>query len=194
MSQNNEQAAKVRLINAGRTSSVAKARQALYRSCTARIKEAIKLGFYLEAIALLESMITDRLESRIAAIHGQDENYRKFRTIGHLLHGRVYKDKSKNVVGLLNGGLGEPNDLIDVYREINEWSNDRNVCLHQMVKLDGKSDKEWEPRIAYAEKTAKSGQKIFRSLSRLIDMHNKSLLGISASTTLPPIAGSAIDA
>lgn len=116
MSLNNEQTAKVRLINTGRTSSVAKARQALYRSCTARIKEAIKLGFYLEAIALLESMITDRLESRIAAIHGQDEEYRKFRTIGYLLHGGGSKVKGKNVVGLLNDGLAEPKDLIDIYR------------------------------------------------------------------------------
>lgn len=167
---------KVRSVNTGRHSAVAIAREDLYSHCNIQAKKAMDRGFYLEAIALLESMITDRLESRIAAIHGQDETCRTFRTIGYLLHGRGSKAcKIQRLSGLLDKELAEPEDLLVVYRRVEEWSAGRNTCLHQMVKLGGKASKNWAERIAYAKETAESGLKIFRELSSLIDKHRNSL-------------------
>ena len=177
------QQAKVRSVNTGRSSPVAKARQELYRHCTVQVNNAIAKGFYLEAIALLESMITDRLESRISAIHGQDETYRKFRTIGFLLHGRGNKhDHAKRIAGLLSEELNEPEDLVIKYQEVRQWSKDRNSCMHQMVKLGGKSFLAWNERVAHAKNTAEVGYKLFRELSKLVDTH-KNLLDIHTSSS-----------
>ena len=186
MSTNPQPKTKVRLINPGHGSSVAKARYNLYRHCNAQLKHAMANGFYLEAITLLESMITDRLESRIAALHGQDEIYRAFGTLGELLFGRRSRTKDQRIIGLLSKDLDEPSELVDLYHRINEWRSNRNACLHEMVKLGDESDKEWKYRYAHSKSVAKAGQKLFRDLSRITRAYKRAKTGGLPDAALSP--------
>jgi len=43
-------------------------RQTLYRAASGHVQRSIREGFYLEAITLCESMISDRIEALVAAL------------------------------------------------------------------------------------------------------------------------------
>ncbi|MEI7845514.1 MAG: hypothetical protein WCK35_06905 [Chloroflexota bacterium] len=58
------------------------ARFNLYKEAITRINAAIDQGFFLEAITLVKSLISDRLESRLTLLKGEDFS---FRTLGELI-------------------------------------------------------------------------------------------------------------
>jgi len=60
---------KLRAINKGLKSKTAQSRRNLYKNAKNQIKNAIKHCYYLKAIAIIESMLADRMESRIAFIY-----------------------------------------------------------------------------------------------------------------------------
>lgn len=108
MNQPINKPSKVRAINSGPRSPEAQSRYQLYRQCNAQIKHAMSQGFYLEAISLIETIIADRLESRIAHVNGQDDIYRKFGTISELLFGRKSRRMGERILGLLSKDMAEP--------------------------------------------------------------------------------------
>jgi hypothetical protein len=155
--------------NKGPNSLVAKARQKLYREAISRIKNAIKHRYPLEAIALLESMIADRLEARLAKIRIQDPCKGAFSTLGKLtkkLGGEELKESEAAKV---------------LYNAVTLWADRRNEALHQMVKLAEGDTKDWAARLEEAQATAEAGMTLFRKLDRLVKGLNK-----SSSSTLPP--------
>ena len=58
-------------------------RYQLYRKAWGRVESATEAGYYLEAITLLESILTDRLESRASYLTGRNEGYQN---LGPLIH------------------------------------------------------------------------------------------------------------
>ena len=58
-------------------------RQALYREAFSRISNAIRDGYFLEAITLTESLLTDRLESRATFLLQCEFS---FKTLGSLIN------------------------------------------------------------------------------------------------------------
>jgi hypothetical protein len=50
------------------TPELRRAKEELFRKAFSRIEKSISRGFHLEAIAIIESLICDRLETSIAAI------------------------------------------------------------------------------------------------------------------------------
>jgi hypothetical protein len=56
------------------TPELGKNKQLLYREAHKRIKRAIKKGSHIEAIALLESIMSDRIESAISVVTGKQVN------------------------------------------------------------------------------------------------------------------------
>ncbi len=73
---------KVRAKNTGTASVVGQVRHHLYQNAFKRINDSIEAGFYIEAISIIESIITDRLEARISFI---TDNEQIFDTIHTLL-------------------------------------------------------------------------------------------------------------
>ena len=77
---------------------VGKIRADLYKQAYERMKEAAEKGFYLEVITLIESLISDRVESFITKSTGEDFS---FKTLGELIDKtRTLNedDKLKNLV------------------------------------------------------------------------------------------------
>ena len=62
--------------------NVGKIRQDLYSQAHIHIKVAMEQGYYLEVITLVESLVSDRLESFITQTTGEDFS---FRTLGELI-------------------------------------------------------------------------------------------------------------
>ncbi|QOJ27640.1 MAG: hypothetical protein HRU80_01665 [Ignavibacteriales bacterium] len=148
---------KERAKNTGPKSEVGQARKELYANAHFRIKESIEKGFYLEAIALCESIICDRLEARIAWISPQKKTI--FNNIGNNLDFLEPR---------------EPDTLLnDTYLEIRKWAKDRNKTLHEMVKLELINYEDWNKKYDEAKKTAIQGLRIAKKISNHVKRVNK---------------------
>lgn len=127
-----------------------KAKQDLYRFAYLRIQRAIKIGAHIEAIALIESLMSDRLESAISSLTGKQV---KASTLGRLI-----KEFD---------GLAEIDSDLKV--ALYEWNASRAFVVHQMVKLTNDEISSWTERIAFARLTAKEGLVLLAELRRLTD-------------------------
>jgi hypothetical protein len=106
-------------------------RYELYKSSLDWIKKSIDEGYYLEAISILESLISDRLESYLSFPLGQDFS---FKNLGVLINEIKLKKTDENLHSL-------------IIKDLDEWRKQRNKAAHEMVKIaDGKSIV-WEERV-----------------------------------------------
>lgn len=128
----------------------------LYRRCIAQYYEAIGQEFYIEAVAIIESLISDRLESRLACKHGNAVSKRRFSTVGKL----ATELKGKN--------SGEASEAREIYSEISLWSTSRNSVIHQLAKLEEGETPDWDARYREARRTTETGMALFRKLDRLV--------------------------
>ena len=118
----------------------------LIKAANKRIKSCIKSGHHLEAIALLESLIADRLE---AGLSRKKEGKQLMNTLGPLL----------------NESLRSQLISDDFCEEIRNWSRERNKVLHEMVKVRELSSGNWRQRMKHARSLAIEGLKIYEKLA-----------------------------
>ena len=113
---------KNRLIG-GKGTDVAQRRYHLYRLANERIKEAYQAGFYIECVAICESIICDRLEARLQFL-----TRKSTKPVQVLSLGQVVREIEKS-------GLEVEPDLLSVYETVAAWANCRNTVVHQFVKV-----------------------------------------------------------
>jgi hypothetical protein len=124
-----------------------------YKSAIVRIKKSIDEGYYLEAITLCESLIADRLESRLNYIKGTNEF--SFKPLGTLQDGIRKIEKDVNILKLING-------------ESDSWRISRNDALHAMAKIEDGDTKEWNDKINDCKVIAERGEEIRKKIFKLI--------------------------
>ncbi len=151
-----------RAINLGEGSEAGQHRQNLYHYCISQHNRAVAAGFYIEAVSIVDSLLSDRLESRLACKHGQHEIKRQFSTVGKLA--TELKGKKAN----------EPDHARELYSDINQWASQRNKVVHQLVKLEEKETPSWNARYERARETAIRGLALFRKLDLIVKVLNKS--------------------
>ncbi|MDD2919324.1 hypothetical protein [Rhodoferax sp.] len=161
---------KVRAVNAGPKSGPAQARRRLYGNAITRINNAIEHRYPLESIALLESMMADRLEARLAWLHQQGVNKREFSTLGKLTQ------------ELCSALSNESDEAKSVYEAIKAWANRRNEALHQMAKLVEDDPKDWKARLREAQATAEAGVPLFNKVTALVRKLNRPPKPVVAAT------------
>jgi hypothetical protein len=124
------------------------ARFSLYKEAYARINDAIDKGYFLEAVALEESLISDRLESRISFLTKVDFG---FRTLERLIAEASAKETDASFKNL-------------VQTEVSTWKHQRNKTLHEMAKLADGDTSAWADRMKAAGTAAQTGLKVLRKL------------------------------
>ena len=114
-----------------------KQRAELYRHGIGRVERALGEGFWLEAITLQESLISDRLEYLLHHVTGRH----KHTMLAELLT-RVERDI--------------PPDLIDVdlMMRVDEWRKQRNATLHMMMKFSQVQNTSWLERLGRCREAA----------------------------------------
>ncbi|MDP3945262.1 MAG: hypothetical protein Q8Q51_05155 [Lutibacter sp.] len=127
-------------------------RYELIKSAMSRFNTAIEHSFFLEATTLIESLISDRLESRLGELKKEPVS---LDTIGNLLNA-LRKIEPDNVLKEI------------MNKQINTWCGERNKVIHQAAKIEIGKKKDWKDFLKLAEKTANDGRKIF-------DDYNKQL-------------------
>jgi hypothetical protein len=111
-------------------SNVGKHRRKIYKSAFKQIKLANEAGFYLEAITLIESLITDRLESRLSYLDGKDFS---FKNISKLIEKSIKLETDSELI-----------NLIEI--DLRKWAGDRNKSLHEMAKIAEGDFSTWDER------------------------------------------------
>lgn len=138
------------------TKEKGKMRQSVYQKAIEEYNNAIEHRFFLEAIAIAESLISDRMESYA--------NYKS------------EKDYSFQTLGKLCDALRNDPVLKSIVADIDAWRVKRNAALHQMAKIGESSTKDYSSKKKEAEATAKDAYKLFRELDNAIrkDRRNNS--------------------
>jgi len=117
----------------------------LIKNARKRVERAIKSGFHIEATALLESLIADRLES---SIENKTGKIQKVQNLGPLIKSAI----SHSIISE------------DFAADIRSWSNNRAKVIHEMVKVSNENSGNWRERIAFARDLAIQGKEILRKL------------------------------
>jgi hypothetical protein len=139
--------------------TVGRQRNDLYRSAWKRINEAIENGYHLEAITLIESLVSDRLESRASHLRPHDDV--TFKPLGDSIN--KLRDIEKDV---------EFRDLVNI--EVRAWKELRNKALHEMAKLEDGDLGTWEERIATLPPISTEGLSILRRVDNQVRKLRKS--------------------
>lgn len=126
-----------------------KIKHELIVSAHKRVSYAINKGFHIEAIALLESIMADRLES---AIYATKPEISKKNSLGALI-------KSAEEMKVLETILAD---------ELRNWNDARSKVIHEMVKLNPAIDSTWKERTTFAKETAESGKELYRKLDKVV--------------------------
>lgn len=117
-----------------------------------RLAEAMAAGYFVEAVALEDSMISDRLEELL----GMHKPRVAMNTIGQLAQ--------------LSRAL-EPETFGHLALQILDWAESRNVVVHQMVKVGPTHRGDWEQRLAQARATAEKGLVLLDAVDSAVDAH-----------------------
>jgi hypothetical protein len=143
------------------------ARYLLYREAWKRIADSYQQGYYLEAITLLESVISDRLESVGSHLSGRDWS---FLTLGQLVANFRRLERAQK--------------FKEVIEEIDGWRERRNQSLHEMVKFQNGERPTWEQKLHPFPGIAKEGAALLRRFDA-IDVEQRRRQGARPSATEP---------
>ena len=130
-------------------------RQDLYENAIRRIVKAIEVEAFVEAVALCDSMITDRAEALSQAVlNDEPKNFPTTSIVEAMAFvGSSYKQKNQT----------RSPELVDLSERITDWAKNRNIVLHQLVIVSNENiDKSVEVREIHAKETAGTGYKLFR--------------------------------
>ena len=130
---------------------VGKLRYELYKKAIVQFNNAIEAGYYLEAITICESLITDRLESRCSEL-GQPHS---FKNIGALIRKLIQIETDQELQQI-------------IFRDLDNWRENRNTALHEIVKFEKGEIPNWENRVGNSKVYAEEGIKIFRKIDNRI--------------------------
>ena len=123
-------------------------RNALIRSGLDQYKKAMDEGFYIEAIALMESLVSDRMES----------------TLNYLY---PYMNYSYGTAVQLADSLMKANCFSEqLLLEIKDWAKLRNDAVHQMMKLMPGQQQTFQERHDGLKRCAEIGNELFVKLNR----------------------------
>jgi hypothetical protein len=140
----------VQKIKSSYTPELGKSKQQLYEYAYKRVQSSTRKGSHIEAIALLESIMSDRIESAISSLTRKPVSASSLGSLFKLL------DK-----------LSPAED--DLKALVWDWNESRGLVIHQMVKLTNDYNSTWAERVKFAKITAQEGIILLPQLRRYTD-------------------------
>ena len=131
-------------------------RYVMYKQAWERYNEAYVAKYYIECIAIVESLISDRLESLANQISASSKY--SYSTLEKLITYLCGKNQSQS----LN------DEIVSVVNEIKVWKNGRNRAIHEMAKLSEDLDETFDKKYGELEQIADNGRELFNELNNEI--------------------------
>ena len=133
----------------------------MYKYAWDRYNEAYKAKYYIECIALVESLIADRMESLANEISASSKY--SYSTLEKLITYLCGKNQSQ----LLN------DEIVSVINKIKVWKNGRNKAIHEMAKLSEDLNETFEQKYGELSQIADKGRELFNELNNEIRKFRK---------------------
>lgn len=130
-----------------------------HREAWGRIKRSIAHGFYLEAVTLEESVISDRLQTYFRKTGVLDPESKKFISLGKFIELLM-----KHEPDPICDPIREPR-FTNLQQSLLDWKNDRNHVVHGIVKSSGDVHDDVLDFFKAAERIAKDGALIAESVN-----------------------------
>ncbi|MDG1049233.1 MAG: hypothetical protein P8M11_07030 [Planctomycetota bacterium] len=122
-----------------------------------RYNKALSAGFYLEAITICESLISDRL---LSSLHHREKVERNPKKGLAELIGKHKKQPLLDPVAMANGER-----VMDIFSELDRWRRERNALLHGIAKcVPGTKLAPAASLMERSKKAAEEGMHLFRML------------------------------
>ena len=131
-----------------------------YRDGMDQFNKAMSNGYYIEAMAILESMMSDRLCS---VYYERNSKTGKFIATSNL---------NKDVCGKIITTEECP-EINDLYKKINDWLKKRNEAIHGVVKIKPDEKRSLSERYDEIHYHAEYGYDIFRELDKVVKKHKR---------------------
>jgi hypothetical protein len=136
-----------------------------YREAWSRIKHAQGNGFFLEAITIQESIISDRLIVFLARPEAENrlckDRKGRWPSFGQIIERwrKSFPDEQAFPAGL----EGRVSNLVD---EVDQWRCDRNQAIHAIVKSDpGQPTQNIDLFLQQAKEVAERGERLAKAVS-----------------------------
>lgn len=127
-----------------------------YREAWTRIKQAQEQGFYLEAVTIEESIISDRLMSYLASAGTgeQVENSGHHPSFRRLI--QLWREQCL---------LAEPQESWTLQEQVDQWRLRRNTVVHGIVKLPDEAPQDTIIQfVEEAKQSAEEGERLSRAV------------------------------
>jgi Arc/MetJ-type ribon-helix-helix transcriptional regulator len=143
-----------------------------YREAWSRIKQAQENQFFLEAITIQESIISDRLISFLAGSNVKNiltkDKRGRWPSFGNLIQ-RWESEFSEELKS------GETQNLANLINAVDQWRNDRNEAIHAIVKSDpGEPTQDIDLFLRTAKKVAEQGTYLAKEVCKWHQAQKKS--------------------
>lgn len=109
-------------------------------------------GYYIEAVAVLDSMISDRLEDLL----GMHKDQVAMNSLGQLAQ--------------LSRSM-DPDTFSELAQRVLEWAERRNTVVHQMVKVGPTYTATWAERISQARTAAEAGLELLDAVDQAVSIY-----------------------
>ncbi|MGV9410652.1 hypothetical protein ACWDOP_12115 [Nocardia sp. NPDC003693] len=125
--------------------------------------ECMDTGHYLEAVAVLDSLLGDRLASRLSYVAQEEPDSCKS-AVGPLCRALEHQQNDPS-----NERARSAPQFLPVILEIKAWAGDRNVAMHQTAKIfrNGDSPAAFDDVRALHEDTARRGIELLRRFDEI---------------------------
>lgn len=126
----------------------------VFAKAYARAQRALAAGFYIEAIAICDSLITDRL--RLILTSNSEA------PASHASTGKIANFLISQDVPCFDEKL---------WTDVLDWSRARNRHAHEMGNISGDDLVPWRTRISHANQVAKAGFALVNRVSKEARLH-----------------------
>ena len=133
-----------------------------YSEAWARINEALEEGFYLEAVTIEESIISDRLISYLVGVGAieRENEVRNYPSFYRLIE--RWREAAPQPVS--------PEGSSDLTDEVDKWRKQRNYLIHSMVASQpGTPTDRVEDFLEVGKEAAERGEELARAVSKWQD-------------------------
>jgi hypothetical protein len=130
------------------TTEIKQIKMRIWAMASIQLRDAIDDGYWIEAVAIEESMMADSIESYLQKYYKVD----KFLTLGEAI----------STVLKLN--LTENDEALFI--RARRWVADRDVVIHELIKVNKKNQLTWEQKVNNNFAVALEGQELAKELKK----------------------------
>ena len=141
-------------VSGGKGSDAGAMRHELYKAAWVRYNEAMSAGFYLEAITIVDSVITDRIEAYTQHLMHFNETHQQVERLGNALTALNIARQERQIA--------DDDEYKATRNAVIEFNKGRNKAVHNFVILtNANAEMSVDDRINQAKDTAEYGREVY---------------------------------